>query len=439
MSSISCSPTSGRSASVGGLSSPGLDQVDVGLLGGDDRGALRPPVNLRGRSGSTVAPSLSSACRRTTCSRRGCMVRAAVESTPDAVGREAPRDPCRLGLELGHQWPTVQTRLPGSASRRSLGESPDRRVSSHAGDACRVSLAIVRTMPQRHKEAPPEEELYAPVAWSPAGGEFEDIRHEKAEGIAKITIDTVEVLNAFRPQTWVGKVSAALERAREDTEVGLIVLTGECEGVPARAATSGSGRHARSLRPNCSVSDLQARRAACRSHRRHGGRLRRRRRPRPPRLRPDDRRRHAVFGQTGPRVGSWGRRLRRLPPSRSLARTRRPRKGCCAASTTPRRPSRWAWSNWRRAGGGALSVSNGRLVRRDARPLPLRPAPGQGELQRPHGYVGIQQLAHDANLLITAARRLAEGREAFKEKRQPEFRSSRDGHEGDGAGAGGFA
>src|SRR5918998_1559743 len=61
--------------------------------------------------------------------------------------------------------------------------------------------------------------------WQPAG-EYEDIRYETAEGIAKITIDRPEVRNAFRPQTVI-EMSDALDRAREDTDVGVIILTGE--------------------------------------------------------------------------------------------------------------------------------------------------------------------------------------------------------------------
>src|SRR6185369_3243405 len=61
--------------------------------------------------------------------------------------------------------------------------------------------------------------------WQPAG-DYEDIRYETADGIAKITIDRPEVRNAFRPQTIV-EISDALERAREDASVGVIVLTGE--------------------------------------------------------------------------------------------------------------------------------------------------------------------------------------------------------------------
>src|SRR4051794_1295242 len=64
-----------------------------------------------------------------------------------------------------------------------------------------------------------------PVEWTPAG-EYADIRYEVAEGIAKLTIDRPEVRNAFRPETLI-EISDALERAREDPEVGVIVLTGE--------------------------------------------------------------------------------------------------------------------------------------------------------------------------------------------------------------------
>src|SRR4051812_14632388 len=60
-----------------------------------------------------------------------------------------------------------------------------------------------------------------------AAASFEDIRYETSgDGIAKITIDRPEVRNAFRPQTLVD-VSDALERAREDATVGVIILTGE--------------------------------------------------------------------------------------------------------------------------------------------------------------------------------------------------------------------
>ena len=66
----------------------------------------------------------------------------------------------------------------------------------------------------------------APGAEWQQAGEYEDIRYETAEGIAKITINRPEVRNAFRPQTLI-ELSDAFDRAREDTDVGVIILTGE--------------------------------------------------------------------------------------------------------------------------------------------------------------------------------------------------------------------
>ncbi len=61
---------------------------------------------------------------------------------------------------------------------------------------------------------------------SPVLGEYTDVRYETADGIAKITIDRPEVRNAFRPRT-LFELQDAFERARNDREVGVIVLTGE--------------------------------------------------------------------------------------------------------------------------------------------------------------------------------------------------------------------
>jgi len=57
-------------------------------------------------------------------------------------------------------------------------------------------------------------------------GEFIDIKYEKADGIAKITINRPEVRNAFRPLT-VKELSQAFADAREDASVGVVILTGE--------------------------------------------------------------------------------------------------------------------------------------------------------------------------------------------------------------------
>jgi naphthoate synthase len=62
------------------------------------------------------------------------------------------------------------------------------------------------------------------AAWA-AAGTFPDIQYEKADGIAKITIDRPECRNAFRPQT-VHSMRLALQDARFDPNVGVIILTG---------------------------------------------------------------------------------------------------------------------------------------------------------------------------------------------------------------------
>jgi len=56
---------------------------------------------------------------------------------------------------------------------------------------------------------------------------FEDIKYERTEdGIAKITINRPEVRNAFRPQT-VSDLKVALDLARDDAEIGVVILTGQ--------------------------------------------------------------------------------------------------------------------------------------------------------------------------------------------------------------------
>ncbi len=65
------------------------------------------------------------------------------------------------------------------------------------------------------------------IEWQSAGN-FEDIFYHKADGIAKITINRPKVRNAFRPQT-VNEMSEAFADARDDAEIGVIILTGEGE------------------------------------------------------------------------------------------------------------------------------------------------------------------------------------------------------------------
>jgi len=281
-------------------------------------------------------------------------------------------------------------------------------------------------MPQRHKQAPAEEALYAPVEWQ-AAGEYEDIRYETAEGIAKIAIDRPEVLNAFRPQTLV-EVSDALERAREDTEVGVIIFTGQGE----KAFCSGGDQQVRGdsgyVAEGASlgrfhVTDLQ---------------VQMRRLPKPVvamvagwavggghvlhvccdlTIAADN----ARFGQTGPRVGSWdggfGASL-----LRDLVGTKKAKEFWLLCrqydaeeafemglvnAVVPLADLERETVAWCRE---MLSLS----------PFALRLVKASFNAHE-DGYAGIQQLAHDANLLFYGSEEAREGREAFKQKRQPDF------------------
>lgn len=63
------------------------------------------------------------------------------------------------------------------------------------------------------------------IEWA-ACGKYEDIKYHKAEGIGKIIINRPETRNSFRPQT-VREMSHALNDARDDEKIGVIILTGE--------------------------------------------------------------------------------------------------------------------------------------------------------------------------------------------------------------------
>jgi len=96
-------------------------------------------------------------------------------------------------------------------------------------------------------------------AWKAKQG-YEDIRYEKAEGIAKITINRPEVRNAFRPQT-VREMQRAFAEARDDAEVGVVILTGEgpkafCAGGDQRVRGNGGYVGADGV-PRLNVLDLQ--------------------------------------------------------------------------------------------------------------------------------------------------------------------------------------
>src|SRR6185295_3842778 len=99
------------------------------------------------------------------------------------------------------------------------------------------------------------------IAWKNAKT-YQDILYEKADGIAKVTINRPDVRNAFRPQT-VREMIEAFDDAREDPEIGVVILTGAGE----EAFCSGGDQRVRGTAgyvgddqvPRLNVLDLQKR------------------------------------------------------------------------------------------------------------------------------------------------------------------------------------
>ena len=92
--------------------------------------------------------------------------------------------------------------------------------------------------------------------------EFKDIRYERTEdGIAKITINRPEVRNAFRPQT-VGEMKEAFDLARDDQEIGVVILTGEgneafCSGGDQKVRGKGGYVDPKEGIPRLNILDVQ--------------------------------------------------------------------------------------------------------------------------------------------------------------------------------------
>jgi naphthoate synthase len=265
------------------------------------------------------------------------------------------------------------------------------------------------------------------VQWTKAA-EYDDIRYElSGDGIAKLTIDRPEVRNAFRPQTVI-ELSDALERAREDASVGVIVLTGEgplafCSGGDQRVRgdTGYLPEGAEVGRFHITDLHVQIRRlpkpvvAMVAGYAVGGGQVL-----------------HLVcdltiaadnarFGQTGPRVGSWdggyGASLLRdlVGPKKAkefwfLCRQYDARQALdmgLVNTVVPLDRLEHETVAWCRE---MLALS----------PFALRLAKASFNAHE-DGYAGLQQLAHDANLLFYGSEEAAEGREAYKEKRAPDF------------------
>jgi naphthoate synthase len=263
--------------------------------------------------------------------------------------------------------------------------------------------------------------------WRPGGGDYEDIRYELAEGIAKITIARPEVRNAFRPETLI-ELSEALERAREDTEVGVIVLAGEgplafCSGgdQQVRGDTGYVARGAAVGRFHVTDLHIQMRRtpkpivAMIAGYAIGGGHVL-----------------HVVcdlsiaadnarFGQTGPRVGSFdggfGASLlveqvgqKKAKEIWFLCRQYDAQEALAMGlvnTVVPLEELEQETVRWCRE---MLELS----------PFSLRLLKASFNAAE-DGLAGIQQLAHDANLLFYGSEEAQEGRDAYRDKRRPDF------------------
>jgi naphthoate synthase len=259
-----------------------------------------------------------------------------------------------------------------------------------------------------------------------ASGDYGDIRYETADGIAKITICRPEVRNAFRPRT-LYEMSHAFDVARDDPAVGVIILTGEgqdafCSGGDQRIRGDdgylddhGIGR--------LNVLDLQ---------------VQIRRLPKPVlamvagyaiggghvlhlvcdlTIAADN----AKFGQTGPKVGSFDAGY----GSGLLARTIGLKRAkevwfLCERYDAPTALS-WGLVN-RVVPLDRMEEETIAMCRRmlEFSPLALRMIKA-GFNADTDGLAGIQQLAGDATLLYYMSEEAQEGRDAYVQKRAPDF------------------
>jgi naphthoate synthase len=271
------------------------------------------------------------------------------------------------------------------------------------------------------------------VSWTAApGAAYEDIRYElSGDGIAKITIARPEVRNAFRPRTIV-EISDAMDRAREDTDVGVIVLTGEgplafCSGGDQRvrgdsgymtdeaAAGNRVGRfhvtdfHVQMRRTPKPIVAMVAGYAVGGGHVLH--------------VLCDltiaaD---NARFGQTGPRVGSFDGGF----------------GAAHLANTVGMKKAKEIWFLCRRYGAEealGMGLVNAVVPLEELEeetmrwcremlalsPFALRLLKASFNAAE-DGLAGIQQLAHDTNLLFYGSDEAREGRTAYAEKRKPDF------------------
>ncbi|MBM6545403.1 1,4-dihydroxy-2-naphthoyl-CoA synthase [Janibacter sp. YIM B02568] len=278
----------------------------------------------------------------------------------------------------------------------------------------------------------PHQTEYAPVTWTAAGSlEFEDIAYEHSEdGIAKITICRPEVHNAFRPQTLI-EIGHALEDAREDTSVGVIILTGQGE----KAFCSGGDQRVRGDSGYLTEPGKQG--AVGRFHV-TDLHVQMRRTPKPIiamvagyaiggghvlhlvcdlTIAADN----ARFGQVGPKVGSFdgGFGAGALAEMVGVKKAKEIWFLCRQYDAEEAREMGMVNTIVPVADLEQETVAWAREMMQMS-PFALRLMKASFNAAE-DGISGIQQLAHDANLLFYSTDEAKEGREAYKAKRRPEF------------------
>jgi naphthoate synthase len=259
-----------------------------------------------------------------------------------------------------------------------------------------------------------------------ARGEWTDIRYEVAEGIAKITIDRPEVRNAFRPLT-TKELIRAFDMARDDPRVGVVVLTGQgpeafCSGGDQKIRGDDGYVDEQGIgRLNVLDLQIQIRRlpkpviAMVAGYAIGGGHVL-----------------HlccdltiaaenARFGQTGPRVGSFdgGYGINLL--ARQIGEKRAKEVWFLCRQYDAETALAWGLVN----AVVPLEELETTTVAWAAEmlqysPLALRLLKA-GYNAGVDGLAGVQHLAGDATLLYYMSEEAQEGRDAFKEKRPPDF------------------
>jgi naphthoate synthase len=263
------------------------------------------------------------------------------------------------------------------------------------------------------------------VEWV-AAGEWEDIRYETAGGIAKLTINRPEVRNAFRPTT-LFELARAFELARDDPEIGVIVLTGEgpdafCSGGDQRIRGDDGYRDATGIgRLNVLDLQIQIRRlpkpvvAMVAGYAIGGGHVL-----------------HLVcdltvaaenarFGQTGPKVGSFDAGYGSGLLARTIGLKRAKEIWFLCEQYDAVTAERWGLVN-RVVPLDRLEEETVAICKRmlEMSPLALRLLKA-GFNADTDGLAGVQQLAGDATLLYYMSEEAQEGRDAYVQKRKPDF------------------